>query len=105
MKKLGGRTWRRLQLVNGLSVELPNRVIKALSERSEVLSVHYDRPTAAHMNRAAVTVGARAARDQFGYDGAGVGVAVIDSGITHHHDDLVVSGDERPRCAWSPVSA
>jgi serine protease AprX len=92
VKRLGGRLHRTLRIVNGLSVELPNRVIKSLAERSEVLSIHYDRPVGAHMNRAAVTVGARAARWAFGYDGAGVGVAVIDSGITNYHDDLGYRG-------------
>jgi serine protease AprX len=92
VKRLGGRLGRRLQLLNGMTVELPNRVIKALSERSEVLSIHYDRPIEAHMNRAAVSVGARAARSQYGYDGAGIGVAVIDSGITEYHDDLGYQG-------------
>jgi serine protease AprX len=92
VRRLGGRMGRRLQLLNGMTVELPNRTIKALSERSEVLSIHYDRPISAHMNRAAVSVGARSARSQYGYDGAGIGVAVIDSGITHHHDDLGYQG-------------
>ena len=47
-----------------MAVELPNRVIKHISERSEVLSVHFDRPIAGHMNRTAVSVGARAVQQQ-----------------------------------------
>ena len=93
IKKLGGRLGRRLRLVNGMAVELPNRVINKISERSEVLSVHFDRPIAGHMNRTAVSVGARAAQQQWGYDGAGVGVAVIDSGIAGWHDDLTYTGN------------
>ena len=92
IKKLGGRLGRRLKLVDGMAVELPNRVIKAISERSEVLAVHHDRPIASHNNRTAVSVGARAAQQQWGYDGAGVGVAIIDSGITGWHDDLTYQG-------------
>jgi serine protease AprX len=92
VRKLGGRLGRKLKLIDGMVVELPNRVIKALSERSEVLSIHYDRPLNAHLNRAAAAVGARAVKSQWGYDGAGVGVAVIDSGITAHHDDLGYRG-------------
>ncbi len=61
VRKLGGRLGRKLRLIDGLVVELPNRMIKALSERSEVLSIHYDRPIAMHLNRAAAAVGARAA--------------------------------------------
>jgi serine protease AprX len=92
VKKLGGRVGRQLLLIDGLVVELPNRALRALSERSEVISLHYDRPVAQHMNRAAVAVGARAATQDWGYDGAGIGVAVIDSGITHYHDDLGYRG-------------
>jgi serine protease AprX len=92
IRRLGGRLGRKLKLVDGMAVELPNRVIKQISERSEVLSVHYDRPVSQHLNRAAVAVGARAASQQYGYDGAGVGVAVIDSGITRYHDDLSYQG-------------
>jgi len=92
VRKLGGRLGRRLKLVNGMAVELPNRVIKQISERSEVLSVHFDRPIAGHNNRTSVSVGARAAQQQWGYDGAGIGVAVIDSGISGWHDDLSYQG-------------
>ena len=92
VKRLGGHVWQELSVVNALAIELPNRVIAKLAERSEVISIHYDRPTQAHLNRAAVTVGARAVRSTFGYDGAGIGVAVIDSGITQYHDDLGYDG-------------
>src|SRR5205823_1134079 len=35
-----------------------------------------------------VTIGARTAQDTLGYTGAGVGIAIIDSGVTSWHDDL-----------------
>jgi serine protease AprX len=92
VKKLGGRVGRKLALIDGLVVELPNRALKALAQRSEVISIHYDRPVAQHLNRAAVAVGARAVTQDWGYDGAGIGVAVIDSGITRYHDDLGYRG-------------
>ena len=37
-------------------------------------------------------VGARAVQKSYGYDGAGIGIAVIDSGITSWHDDLTSTG-------------
>ena len=92
IRKLGGRLGRRLKLVDGLAVELPNRVLKQIAERSEVLSIHHDRPIAGHMNRTAVSTGARAAQQTWGYNGAGIGVAVIDSGISRWHDDLSYQG-------------
>ena len=92
VKKLGGKVGRRLRLINGQAIEVPNAVLRKLAERSEIISLHHDRPTGGEMNRAAVTVGARAVQSDFGLTGVGVGVAVIDSGITSWHDDLTYSG-------------
>ena len=50
--------------------------------------MHFDRPIKSHNYRTAVTVGARAVQDTLGYTGAGIGVAIIDSGVTSWHDDL-----------------
>ena len=82
VRKLGGRLGRKLGLINGQVVELPNAVLRKLADLSFVESVHYDRPTGGEMNRVAVATGARAAQLTYGYSGAGVGVAVIDSGVT-----------------------
>jgi serine protease AprX len=92
VKRLGGKLGRRLGLINGLVIELPNGVIKTLADHPAVESLHYDRPTGGEMNRVAVTVGARAVQADYGYTGAGVGVAVIDSGTTNWHDDLTYQG-------------
>ncbi len=54
-------------------------------------SIHEDRPVSAHLATTALTVGARAVQLD-GYTGAGVGVAVIDSGVTSWHDDLSGGG-------------
>ncbi len=92
VKRLGGKVRRRLAGINGTAIELPNFVIRKLADHPAVRSIHYDRPTGGDMNRAAVAVGARAALFQYGYTGTGVGVAVIDSGITNWHDDLTYHG-------------
>ena len=54
----------------------------------EVFDVHFNRPVRKHNYRTSLTVGARAVQQTLGLTGAGVGVAVIDSGITAWHDDL-----------------
>jgi serine protease AprX len=92
VKKLGGKTGRWLDSINGHVAELPNNVIRRLADNPAVASIHWDRPTGGEMNYAAVTVGARAVQQNLGFTGAGVGVAVIDSGITSWHDDLTYAG-------------
>ena len=77
-----------LTIINGLALDLPNGVLKQFEKLPEVFRVHYDRPTSGFNYRTAVTVGAMTARATYGYDGAGVGVAVIDSGVSNWHDDL-----------------
>jgi serine protease AprX len=91
-KKLGGKLGRSLELINGKVVELPNGQLKKLADYPGVERIIYDRPIAGELNRVAVTVGARAVQQTYGYRGAGIGVAVIDSGITSWHADLSYQG-------------
>lgn len=92
VRKHGSKLGRKLRLINGRVAEVQNSVLKRLADHPAVQSIHYDRPTNGKMNRAAVAVGARAVQQQMGYTGAGVGVAIIDSGITAWHDDLTKTG-------------
>ena len=92
VRRLNGTLGRKLRLINGQVVDLPNKALRSLAASPAVKSIHYDRPTGGEMNRVAVAVGARAAQLQYGYTGAGVGVAVIDSGTTSWHDDLTYAG-------------
>ena len=91
-KSVGANRGRRLGIINSDVVSLPNGQLRKLANSPAVASIHWDRPTGGEMNRAAITVGARAVQQQMGYDGAGVGVAIIDSGITSWHDDLTYLG-------------
>jgi len=90
--KLGGKRGRKLDIVSGEVVELPNFVLRKLADNPAVADIHWDRPAGGKMNRVAVVEGARAVQEYYGYDGAGVGVAIIDSGITPWHDDLTYKG-------------
>jgi serine protease AprX len=78
----------KLDLINGQVLEVPNGVLKALAAHPSVFSLHYDRPLKTSNYRTAVTVGARSVQSIYGYDGAGIGIAVIDSGVASWHDDL-----------------
>jgi serine protease AprX len=74
-----------LDLINGQVLDLPNNVLKQLANHKDVFRVHYDRPTEMHNYRTSVTTGGRLL-NAYGLKGAGIGVAVIDSGITYHED-------------------
>jgi serine protease AprX len=93
LAKLGGRKGRSFNIVSGAEAEVPNFVLRRLANNPCVASIHYDRPTGGEMNYAAVVEGARAVQAFYGFDGAGIGVAIIDSGITKWHDDLTYRGN------------
>jgi serine protease AprX len=85
-----GRTGQRLALVDGYVAEVPNDVLEALAASEGVAGVHLDRPVGALL-----APGAGNGADNgnsvdraLDFTGAGIGVAVIDSGLTSWHDDL-----------------
>src|SRR5436853_536370 len=79
---------KSLDLINSEVLDLPNGVLKQIANHPNVFRVHYDRPIAAHNYRTSITVGARVVQDFLGLTGAGVGIAILDSGITAWRDDL-----------------
>ena len=90
--KHGSKSRRRFWLLNAQTADVPNSVLKRLADNPAIESIHEDRPTNGELNRVAVSVGARAVQTQLSIKGAGIGVAVIDSGITSWHDDLTYHG-------------
>jgi serine protease AprX len=88
----GGHVRRSLPIIDGFVVDLPNAALLNAAENSAVARVSLDRKVVGTMERTGATIGAAALRQELGYDGAGVGVAVIDSGITVWHDDLSGAG-------------
>lgn len=91
--KFGGTQGRHFNSINADLVSLPNGQLKKLAADPNVDGLHWDRPIQGSMNRAAVTLGARAVNQLFNYKGEGVGVAVIDSGVASWHDDLTYQGN------------
>jgi serine protease AprX len=77
-----------LKILNGQVVDLPNGLLTQLAAHPSVFRVHYDRPTGAFNYRTGLTTGTRVVQQTLGLDGTGIGVAVIDSGVTSWHDDL-----------------
>jgi subtilisin family serine protease len=92
VSKAGGKNGRRFGVISGQLVELPNNQLRKLANNACVAAIHWDRKTGGEMNYAAIVEGARQVQQLLGYDGAGVGVALVDSGITSWHDDLTYYG-------------
>src|SRR4051812_18535422 len=61
--KHGGKLGRRLALKNGLTVELPNKVLRKLADNPALERIIWDRPLDPTMNRVTAAVGARAVQD------------------------------------------
>src|SRR5436190_2522725 len=78
----------KLDLISGVVLDVPNYLLKKLEANPGIFRVHHNREIKTHNYRTSVTVGARTVQDTLGYTGAGVGIAVLDSGVTSWHDDL-----------------
>jgi serine protease AprX len=85
---LGGRIVRRLPIIDAVAIDASNVSLPLIAASPLVARMSLDRVVSAAMERTGATIGATAVREQLGYDGAGVGVAVIDSGVAPSHDDL-----------------
>lgn len=83
--KLGGAILGQLPIVNGLVASLDHNGIVSLSNQSNVVYISKDRPLTPFFDNAAPAVNASAAW-QSNYTGAGIGVALIDSGVNTHPD-------------------
>src|SRR5262249_28547195 len=66
---------------------LPAKAVEALSKNPNVVYISPDRAVTPSLDYANPAVGAQSAR-QYGWDGTGVGVAVIDSGVAQQADLL-----------------
>jgi serine protease AprX len=85
---LGGTLGRSLPIINGRAATVPNIALKTLALSTAVQHISLDRLIVGALERTGATTGAAAVRESLGLDGSGIGVAVIDSGITGWHDDL-----------------
>jgi serine protease AprX len=88
VQRVGGTVGRRLPLLGGLVADVPDGSLDTLAALPGVRSLSLDRPIQGTLERTGATIGSRWVHDTLGFDGTGVGVAIIDSGVASSHDDL-----------------
>ena len=69
-----------------LVADVPAAALDALAHAPVVRRVSLDRRIEATLERTAAAIGARWVNEELGFDGTGVGVAIIDSGVAKHGD-------------------
>jgi subtilisin family serine protease len=88
IRGLRGTVGRRLASARGQVAYVPDTALGALARLPGVSGVSLDRRVQGTLERTGATIGANWVRESLGLDGAGVGIAVIDSGVAGWHDDL-----------------
>jgi len=83
----GGHVTFTLNQINAVSVRVPLSALQWLKGHPDVLYISPDRPNKVSSDDYVPAVMDDVARQQFGLDGTGIGIAVIDSGV-YNHDDL-----------------
>lgn len=99
MLRLGARLNHRLSLVKGIALTIPVRALPALEADPEILSVSIDHPMKGLDDTSDLATSINAAWNA-GYNGSGIGVAVIDSGINDSHPDLWDSTESHSRVVY-----
>lgn len=99
MRDRGARLHAQLHMIRGAAFTIPVSALPALEADSEIESVTIDHPIAVMDDFTNAATGVSAAWNS-GFTGAGVGVAVIDSGINDSHPDLWDSTHSRSRVLY-----
>ena len=92
IRAAGATPGRLLPAAGGQVALVPDHALTRLAAHPEIRRMGLDRRVSGAMHRTAATVGASFVNERLGYDGTGVGIAIVDSGVTNWHDDL---GSER----------
>jgi serine protease AprX len=87
MRGRGGKLQAKLHSIKGAAFTIPVSALAALEADPEILSVSIDHPMNVMDDLTNDATGTEAAWNA-GFNGSGIGVAVIDSGINDSHPDL-----------------
>jgi len=98
--KFAKRLTKHLGLVNGEAVDIPVTLLDQLLKHPDVAYVTPDRKNKSAWDDAPQPVNDQIARQTFGVDGTGIGIAVIDSGV-YQHDDLQTADMTKSRVVYS----
>lgn len=88
VNKKGGKVIKSFKLIHAHVVEVHAKDLDKLSDRPNVKVISIDAPARANVatTEPSIVTGAALATQTYGVTGAGIGVAVIDSGIATHPD-------------------
>jgi serine protease AprX len=100
MASHGGKLKFSLEGINGAAIRIPAKMLIWLENQPDVVYVTPDRPNKVASDDDISAVNADVARQQYGVDGTGVGVAIIDSGV-FNHDDLQKTAGQGSRIVYS----
>jgi len=100
MASRGGRLKFSFKHINGAAYRIPARLLAWLETHPDVAYVTPDRPTKAAWDDDVPAVMDDIALQQFGVNGSGIGIAVIDSGV-YQHNDLKNANNTGSRIVYS----
>src|SRR6266852_6280818 len=100
LRRQGGEKATALPLVNAELVTLRGATLRSLAAQPGVVYVSPDRPVKGTLDHVVRAVNADIAYSQ-GWDGTGVGIAVVDSGVGLHDDLYTDRGTLGPRVVYS----
>ncbi len=99
MQNVGGHLHAKLQLIRSAVFTIPVTALAALEADPEIVSVTIDHPLKGLDDYTDAAANVSSAWSS-GFDGTGVGVAVIDSGINDSHPDLWDSTETHSRVVY-----
>src|SRR3989441_3655128 len=96
----GGALKTKLDVIKGAHYSVPVESLEALADDPDIVYISPDRQLNGLLDNAAPAVNANVAW-QSGWDGTGIGIAVVDSGISPYGHDLNRPGSSTSRVVYS----
>jgi serine protease AprX len=89
IRSCGGVPGQRFRTMAAQLAEVADTCLEWMAAHPDVLAISLDRPVRGALQRTIrATIGATWVAERLGFDGTGIGVAIIDSGVAAWHEDL-----------------